>query len=405
MMRKHSFIMGVLLMIASAGISTACTIEIQRPEVTDPLMPDKGPEGTESIGAASVKRTSVYHSGPNNQVYRIPSIVTAKDGSLLIFCEDRHNSWVDKSYTDIVCKRSTDNGETWSASTSITGSINSGEYAYMDPTPVVDANGKIIVFFTRWNKLNTDVRNNRAFMSYSTDNGVTWSVPEDVSDRILAEGMFSSGFGPGHGIMIKDGKYAGRLVVITRQHNGSSGSGYCIWSDDNGENWHCGVATQSGEAQIAESGKDKLHLNIRRGAYRYTASSSDGGNSWSTPLSDGALPIIEGGCEASVLGTGNDIVFYCGPAGGPASSGHDNRYGLKLFRSTTNGTHWSKNQVLYELASGYSDMTLLEDGSLAIVFEAGPEKGFIKSSNRTPGWMRLDLIILPSDLTDYNFWF
>ena len=69
-------------MIASAGISTACTNEIQRPEVTDPLMPDKGPEGTESIGAASVKRTSVYHSGPNNQVYRIPSIVTAKDGSL-----------------------------------------------------------------------------------------------------------------------------------------------------------------------------------------------------------------------------------------------------------------------------------------------------------------------------------
>lgn len=402
---RTSIVLGIVLLLAGATVSTACDNEIKRPDVTDPLMPDKGPEGSESIGTASVTRVSVFHSGTGNQVYRIPSVITANDGSILIFCEDRHNSWMDKSYTDIVCKRSTDNGTSWSASKSITGSVNAGDYAFMDPTPVIGADGKIIIFFTRWNKLNTDVTNNRAFMSVSTDNGETWSVPEDVSDKILVDGMFSAGFGPGHGIMIKEGKYAGRLVVITRQHNGTTGSSYCIYSDDNGTSWQHGTATQSGEAQIAESGKDKLHLNIRRGAYRYTTSSTDGGNSWATPLSDGALPVIEGGCEASVLGTGDDIVFYCGPAGGPASSGHDNRYGLKLFRSNVHGTTWSRNQVLYELAAGYSDMTILEDGRLAIVFEAGPEKGFIKSANRAPGWMRLDLMILPAELTDYNYWF
>ena len=50
-------------------------------------------------------------------------------------------------------------------------------------------------------------------------------------------------------------------------------------------------------------------------------------------------------------------------------------------------------------------MTILKDGSLAIIFEAGDEKGFIKSANRVPGWLRLDLMILPAEVTDYDYWF
>ena len=50
-------------------------------------------------------------------------------------------------------------------------------------------------------------------------------------------------------------------------------------------------------------------------------------------------------------------------------------------------------------------MTVLEDGRLAIVFEAGPEKGFVKQANRPPGWMRLDILILPKEITDYDYWF
>ena len=397
------------LMLLGASSLTACEEEIQRPEVTEPLMPDRGAEGTAgSIGGTEFTQLAVFNAGAGNEVFRIPSVVTAADGSVIIFAEHRHNSWYDKSYTDVVCKRSTDGGKTWSVATSITGLINDGGYAFMDPTPVLDKKtGKIFLFCTRWIKGsgNDGAGNNLAFMSVSSDNGATWSKPEDVSSRILAPGMTSSGFGPGHGIMIEEGKYAGRLVVITRQYNGKSNVGYAIYSDDNGATWQCGNETRGGEAQIAVAGKDRLYMNIRSGASRVAATSVDGGKSWSTPVADGALPVVEGGCEASVLGVGDDIVFYCGPGSGPASNGHDNRYALKLFRSAVGGSAWSRSQVLYDMASGYSDMTVLQDGSLAIVFEAGPEKGFVKQANRPPGWMRLDILILPKEITDYDYWF
>lgn len=408
-MRNLTKLILLPLMMMGASTLIACEEEIQRPEVIEPLMPDKGQEGTAgSIGETEFTQVAVFNAGAGNEVFRIPSIVTAPDGSVLIFAEHRHNSWYDKSYTDVVCKRSTDGGKTWSLATSITGAINDGGYAFMDPTPVVDKKtGKIFLFCTRWIKGsgNDGAGNNLAFMSVSTDNGATWTKPLDVSSQILAPGMTSSGFGPGHGIMIEEGKFAGRLVVITRQYNGKSNVGYAIYSDDNGNSWHCGSETKGGEAQIAEAGENRLYMNIRSGASRYTATSIDGGKSWSTPTADGALPVVDGGCEASVLGVGDEIVFYCGPSSGAASSGHDNRYGLKLFRSAVGGSAWSRSQILYELASGYSDMTILQDGSLAIVFEAGPEKGFIKQANRPPGWMRLDILILPKEITDYDYWF
>ena len=65
----------------------------------------------------------------------------------------------------------------------------------------------------------------------------------------------------------------------------------------------------------------------------------------------------------------------------------------------------TRSQLLYDLAAGYPDMTLLGDGRLAIVFEAGPEKGFITRSSRPAGWMRLDVLILPREVADYGYWF
>ena len=271
MIRNISIVLTGLMALCT--IVSGCEKEIQRPEVTEPLMPDLGPEGTAgTIGTAEVTRQTVFSAAANNEVYRIPSIITAKDGSILVFAEDRHESWRDKSYTDVVVKRSYNNGKSWSAAVSITGSLNTGDYAFMDPTPVIDENtGTIYLFCNRWNELNTDVTNNRAFMSMSTDNGVTWSKPEDITDKVVNAGMYCGGFGPGHGIMIKEGRYAGRLVLITRQ-NSASGSGNCyaVYSDDGGNTWSIGGAVASGEAQIAEAGEDRLYINIRRGAARYS---------------------------------------------------------------------------------------------------------------------------------------
>src|SRR5207253_5938382 len=64
--------------------------------------------------------TDVFISGKDGyHTYRIPAIEAAPDGSLLAFAEARKNNQSDpgsaKQEIDLVCKRSSDNGATWSS--------------------------------------------------------------------------------------------------------------------------------------------------------------------------------------------------------------------------------------------------------------------------------------------------
>lgn len=408
-MKKGIQMLSLLLLLPILlTVHSGCSEEIRRPDVIEPLMPDIGPEGTAgSIPLDQVVRTTVCSA--TTSVYRIPSIVCTGNGTLLVFGELRHSSWLDKSHTDVMLRRSTDGGATWTTAANLTSTVNGGSYAFMDPCPILDpSTGRIFLFCTRWNKSDTDVTNNRAFLLVSDDNGETWTSPADITDSILdySEGAcYISGFGPGHGIAISSGKYTGRLVLITRQSNGSTTYCRTLWSDDHGNNWKNGNTVSSGEAQIAECGKDKLYLNIRKGAGRNYAFSKDGGASWSTPVTDPSLPTLEGGCQASVLGVGGDMVFYCGPKGGTATSSNDNRQKLTIYRSAVGAQTWSRNTELYSLASGYSDMVRMPDGKIAIVFEAGDTNGFVKGASRPAGWLRLDLLVLPAEIADYDYWF
>lgn len=413
----HSIMLSCCLVTPIFALS-ACAAEIERPEVKEPLMPeedeplvpDSGPEATKGTISLSQIETSVaFTGGTGANSFRIPSMITAADGALLVFCEARHESWKDKSYTDVVVKRSTDNGRTWSELINLTGSINEGKgYAFMDPTPVVDkSTGKIFLFCCRWLKLNTDTSNNRAFMIVSSDNGKTWTSPEDVTGKVLANGHFCAGFGPGAGIQIANGPHFGRLILSSRQFNGTVSKGYVVYSDDHGATWKIGSEVLAGESQIAECGGNRLTMNIRRSSDRYSAFSNDGGQSWTTASKDSGLPSVAGGCQASVLHIGGNMVLYCGPKGGVRTANNDNRSDLILYRSPTGAEGWTRSKILYELAAGYSDMTLLDDGRLAIVFEAGPEKGFtlVRDEQRPEGWMRLDVLVLPKEVTDYGYWF
>ena len=61
-------------------------------------------------------RTVIYRPGDyNSKNYRIPAIITAKDGSLVIATDKRKNNDIDlPEDIDILINRSTDGGRTWS---------------------------------------------------------------------------------------------------------------------------------------------------------------------------------------------------------------------------------------------------------------------------------------------------
>ncbi|NGM61787.1 exo-alpha-sialidase [Sphingobacterium sp. SGG-5] len=336
--------------------------------------------------------------------YRIPSLVTAKNGDLLLFCEARKVSWGDKSPTDLVLKISKDNGATWSAMEVL---LSDGSNAFMDPVATVDkVTGRIFLFACRWPAGDVSMQDNTGWMCYSDDNGATWSVPQNVTDDIVPNSFSLNGFGPGSGIQMNaNSDYPDRLIVPIRVYNGSSTRNRVLYSDDHGVTWELGQEmTDGGEFQIAESPNNTLIYNRRGDATRYRAFSEDGGISWTKFELDIALRSVAGGCQGSIWGQ-DSVLFYTGPAGGPVTSTTDNRSNFMIYRSLDGGLTWNNQQLLYNKAAGYSCITQMNNGDFAVVFESADTQGFTRTSVRGYNWMRLDVIVIPKEILDKDYWF
>lgn len=346
---------------------------------------------------------TVFCAGDDNvNSYRIPSLLTAKDGSLLVFCEARRVSWQDKSRTDIVVKRSTDNGRTWSVMQDLTqGTIG----AYMDPTPILDSiTGKVFLFTTFWPADDHSGAANRAILITSDDNGQTWSTPVDVTASLIPEGRYIYGFGPGAGLQMVGEKYKGRLILPARISDTERKKAHdvAIFSDNHGKTWTVGGnGDTDNEFQIAESPAGVLVYNARVPNARMIAYSKDGGMSWNKAVKEPALPGVSKGCQASVLGN-NEKLYFSGITGILETPEYDERARLTLYKSCNGGKTWDSGLPLYDKASGYSCMSLLSDGRLAIIFETADTQSFTRKSlpdmkplKRPVGWMKLDLILVP----------
>ena len=355
----------------------------------------------------SFTKYTVFNAG-DDQVnsYRIPSLLTAKDGSLLAFCEARRESWKDKSRTDIVMKRSTDGGKHWTIMQDLTRGTSG---AYMDPTPVLDfVSGKIFLFTTFWPADDHSGMANRAILITSDDNGVTWRQPQDVIAFLIPAGYRIGGFGPGAGLQMKGEPYKHRLILPARVIHATSKKACdsAIYSDDQGKTWTLGRGGDTDdEFQIAESPDGILIYNARAPYARKVAGSTDGGASWSDSRIEKALPGVSKGCQGSVLGKGNAL-YYSGIRGIGETGSFDERAGLALYKSEDSGKTWNEGLSLFDKASGYSCLSFLPDGRMAVLFETADTYGFTRKSlpgttppQRPAGWIRLDLLIIPaSDL-------
>src|SRR5688572_4491882 len=90
-----------------------------------------------SAGAAGgLEQQEIFAAGQNGyHTYRIPSLIASKPGTLLAFCEGRKNSASDAGDIDVLMKRSTDNGKTWSEHRVL---WDDGTNTCGNPCPVVD---------------------------------------------------------------------------------------------------------------------------------------------------------------------------------------------------------------------------------------------------------------------------
>ncbi|MBE0677714.1 MAG: exo-alpha-sialidase [Bacteroidales bacterium] len=326
----------------------------------------------------------------NHNNYRIPSVILTSRGSLLAFCEGREAG--DAGDIDLLLRRSTDNGLTWGSEIVVWDDAGN---TCGNPCPVVDhATGRIWLFLT-WNrgsdherdiisKKSTDTR--LPYLCYSDDDGLTWSVP------VLVEGIKEPSWGwyatgPGTGIQLRKGKYAGRLVVPANHSYDDPQSklqiapyGYgshVIYSDDHGKSWHMSQPIRPGcnESQVTELGDGTLLMNMR--SYndmfcRAVSLSSDGGISWSQIDHD--LSLVESKCQASLMEYGpfdDGILYVFSNPAVPVG-----RKNLTIKASFTNCSSWSNCKLVFSGPSAYSCLVRTEDDNIGLLFECGTKNRY-----------------------------
>ncbi len=99
------------------------------------------------------------------------------------------------------------------------------------------------------------------WMSYSDDDGRTWSSPRDITASLRRRGMKFLGIGPGKGIVLKWGPHAGRIIIPAystnwKSHLRGSQSSRLLYSDDHGKTWHTGKAVN--DNRVLSNG-EKIH--------------------------------------------------------------------------------------------------------------------------------------------------
>ena len=339
------------------------------------------------------KLTWLFESGTSGyHTFRIPAIVTTTKGTLLAFCEGRKNSSSDTGDIDLVMKRSHDGGKTWSDLSVI---WDDGLNVCGNPAPVVDRSTGTIFLLSTWN-LGSDseseiiVQNSkdtrRVFVLQSTDDGLSWSAPKEITTSVKKPNWTWYATGPCHGIQTEKGPAQGRLIIpcdhieaVTNEY-----FSHIIYSDDHGKSWKLGGATpqeQVNECAIAELTDGRLMLNMRNydrtQNTRKISISENGGLQWGNIYPD--LTLIEPICQASLLthsfaDNGAGKMLFLNPAN------ETQRVNMTLRLSVDEGKSWAKSLVLHPGPSAYSDMTVLTNGNVGCFYEAGyvsPYQGIV----------------------------
>ena len=319
---------------------------------------------------------SGYHT------FRIPALARSPRGTLLAFCEGRKKSASDSGDIDLVLRRSSDNGATWSPIIVVQEEGGTLPITIGNPVPVIDqATGVIHLLFCR--------NNERVFHTASTNEGLSWSTRIEITAQAKRPDWGWYATGPGHGIQLSRGNQKGRLVApCDHSTTGEIRGAHVIYSDDHGMNWRLGAIASAAEGVnpnetlaeelvgLAKDGGTRMYFNTRDQSgvapgTRGEAWSIDGGTSFTSGFTNRTgfvCPVVQGSVarwRAQDQGDGqNRLLFSC-----PNDS--SSRVRMSVWSSTNEALTWSTPKLVHAGPAAYSDMAALGDGSMALLYEKG----------------------------------
>ncbi len=340
--------------------------------------------------------TSVpYRAGTDGyHTFRIPAVVVTPAGTVLAFAEGRHGSAGDSGHIDLVLKRSTDGGATWSELRAVAEEPRQGTVG--NPAPVITADGRILLVSVRQGPTATEKKirrgevaaadGRRVYVQHSEDDGLTWSKPREITESVKRPAWRWYATTPGHALCLRQGPHAGRIVVPANHSlppakgddgtEGTYNGGHALLSDDGGESWRIGYVDDNpdgyvnvNETTAAELPGGRLYLNTRTDSTapgtRADAYSADGGQTLELPFRPQAglvCPVVEGS------------LLYWEPQGPllfSAPAAPDARAVMTVRASDDEGVTWRPAHTVSGLPAAYSDLTAVDATTVGLLYETG----------------------------------
>lgn len=360
----------------------------------------------------------IYNGSGEKDFYRIPAIVTAKNGDIIAINDRRWNNDTDlgnnsgtaanpvNHHIDIIGVASSDNGDTWGSEFMIMDGTGSGALAgYGDAATVADCeSNKVLVMACAGNVFYTGQNNSyhqTIQRTVLTHNGTTWvaETPTDVTNQFFAGSLASSnGMFIGSGVIaqskiIKKGDYYRIYCAVLERSN----SNFVFYSDDFGLTWTMMGTTapaNDNEPKVEELPDGSVLLSVRKGNGRtfnvwtwddetYTTGSwgtavasnnQTGGISFGNNSTNGDIRLV----SAIKKSTGEMVTLAMQSVPTANSRAEVSLYYKELdpsvtYTPTTIAQNWSSRFLVTPHSSAYSSFTQQPDGRIGLYMEEAPK--------------------------------
>lgn len=359
---------------------------------TGPVTPiDDVANASQRIGIA-LRR----HNDDGVHTYRIPALTTSAKGTLLAVYDMRRRAGRDlQEDIDIGLSRSTDGGQTWESPRVI---MDMGQYGGLpqeqngcsDPGIIVDQQTGEIFCFALWmngkpgkhqwvgdgSEPGFDIGKTAQFMVVrSTDEGLTWSQPENLTRKLKQESWWLLAPAPQSGFCLGDGAL---VMPIQGRTGGDKLATFAsiMTSKDHGKTWTIGHPGYTGgnECQAAALGDGSIMLNVRNDRERFRAISitRDLGQTW-RPHSTSRNTLIEPNCNGSLLridyerdGVKNHLLLFSNPHSQKGRTHQTVQVSFDDGQTWPDSHHWLLDEGR---GAGYSSLTRVDRDHVGIVYE------------------------------------